>query len=164
MKTPRIVGSYIRKRREALSLSQRALGQLFDPPVTTQFISNVERGVTPLPLAHVPTLAKALGVGESEMMALLQKEYALKLSGRMSKAGKEVPAAEPLSTFPSDPHVKMESKDVPFFTRLYCCYRRADSETREAFHSFCRNVLDVKSHDSEEMNSEQETDTVKSPL
>ena len=44
-KQPKLVGAFIRQRREALGLSQRALGLLFSPPVTTQFISNVERGV-----------------------------------------------------------------------------------------------------------------------
>src|SRR3954470_10167785 len=82
-KRPRLVGNFIRTRREALGLSQRALGLLFDPPVTTQFISNVERGVTPLPPAHVPTLTRALQVSEAEMMTLLEQEYTLKLSGRL---------------------------------------------------------------------------------
>src|SRR3984957_15346979 len=82
-KRPKIVGNFIRQRREALGLSQRALGLLFEPAVTTQFISNVERGVTPLPPAHVPTLTKALRVSESEMMALLEREYTQKLSGRL---------------------------------------------------------------------------------
>src|SRR5271163_2747168 len=84
-KRPRLVGAYIRTRRESLGLSQRALGLLFAPPVTTQFISNVERGVTPLPPAHVPTLAKALSVAESEIMNLLEKEYSQKLNERLGK-------------------------------------------------------------------------------
>src|SRR6478609_9296856 len=82
-KQPKLVGNFIKSRRTSLNLSQRALGLLFDPPVTTQFISNVERGVTPLPPAHVPTLTKALQVSESEMMGLLEKEYTMKLSGRL---------------------------------------------------------------------------------
>src|SRR5271168_181924 len=84
-KLPRLVGNYIRNKRETLGLSQRALGLLFTPTVTTQFISNVERGVTPLPPAHVPTLAKALNVSEHEMMNLLEKEYSLKLNGRLGR-------------------------------------------------------------------------------
>src|SRR4051795_11899745 len=85
-KNPRLVGNFIRPRRETLGLSQRALGLLFTPPVTTQFISNVERGVTPLPPAHIPTLTKALNVSETEFMGLLEQEYAYKLSGRLGKA------------------------------------------------------------------------------
>src|SRR3954470_22236072 len=79
----KIVGNFIRERREALGLSQRALGMLFTPPVTTQFISNMERGVTPLPPAQVPTLARGLSVAEGEIMSLLEREYAAKLSGRL---------------------------------------------------------------------------------
>src|SRR3954462_13238671 len=85
-KRPKLVGNFIRQRRETLNLSQRALGLLFDPPVTTQFISNVERGVTPLPPAHIPTLTKALNVSETEFMGLLEQEYSYKLSGRLGKA------------------------------------------------------------------------------
>src|SRR5690349_10185472 len=84
-KRGKLVGEFIRKRREALNLSQRSLGLLFSPPVTTQFISNVERGVTPLPPAHIPTLTKALNVSETELMALMEQEYAFKLSGRLGR-------------------------------------------------------------------------------
>src|SRR3954468_20779219 len=85
-KRTKLVGEFIRKRRETLGMSQRALELLFTPPVTTQFISNVERGVTPLPPAHIPTLSKALNVSETEFMALLEQEYAYKLSGRLGKS------------------------------------------------------------------------------
>src|SRR5436305_13141430 len=87
-KKPRIVGNFIRQRRETLGLSQRALGLLFSPPVTTQFISNLERGVTPLPPNHVPTLTQALNISEAEIMSLLEREYAMKLSGKL---GREAP-------------------------------------------------------------------------
>src|SRR5262249_47894405 len=82
---PKLVGSFIRQKREASGLSQRALGLLFNPPVTTQFISNLERGVTPLPLNHIPTLTKALSINEAEIMSLLEREYTMKLSGRLAR-------------------------------------------------------------------------------
>jgi hypothetical protein len=53
---PKLVGTFIRQKRESLGISQRALGQMLTPTVTTQFISNLERGVTPLPLNHNPAL------------------------------------------------------------------------------------------------------------
>ncbi|MBI4925842.1 MAG: helix-turn-helix transcriptional regulator [Bdellovibrio sp.] len=84
-KYPKLVGEFIKQKREDLGLSQKELGQLFDPPVTTQFISNVERGVTPLPPSHVAFLTKALNVAEEEVMTLLEKEYAVKLSSRLGK-------------------------------------------------------------------------------
>src|SRR5688500_18638486 len=91
-KQAKLVGNFIRQRRESLGLSQRALGLMFTPPVTTQFISNVERGVTPLPPVHVPILTKALLVSEDELMSLLEREYVLKLSGRLGKTDPAVAA------------------------------------------------------------------------
>jgi transcriptional regulator with XRE-family HTH domain len=122
---PKIVGNFLRTRREALNLSQRALGMLFDPPVTTQFISNVERGVTPLPPAHVPTLAKALQVSDAELMTLLEKEYTHKLSGRLGLTQDAVPA----------------SRDFDFIQSLYQAYQMADAQTRQAFAGVCESML-----------------------
>ena len=79
-KNGKLIGSFIRQKREILGLSQRELGQRLTPPVTTQFISNMERGVTPLPPTHIPALASALGVTESEITQVLEKEFLLKIS------------------------------------------------------------------------------------
>jgi transcriptional regulator with XRE-family HTH domain len=124
---PKIVGNFLRRKRESLNLSQRALGLLFDPPVTTQFISNVERGVTPLPPAHVPTLAKALQVSDSELLGLLEKEYTQKLSGRLGLA-QDVPPPSP---------------DFDFIQSVYQAYQGADAETRQAFEGLCQTMLNL---------------------
>jgi hypothetical protein len=137
-KRPRIVGNFIRQRREALGLSQRALGLLFTPPVTTQFISNVERGVTPLPPAHIPTLTKALGVGEAEFMSLLEQEYAYKLSGRLGK-GDSVPTS--LLTGASGGSLPVAETDYPFMRTLYSAYASADPAKRQQFASAVEKIL-----------------------
>ncbi len=113
-KYPKLVGEFIRQKRQALGFSQRELGLLFSPAVTTQFVSNVERGVTPLPPSHVPLLTKALQVSEEEVMALLEKEYAIKLSSRLGKDGK-------MTGSPSDHE---------FIQRFYQVYARAPSVER----------------------------------
>jgi transcriptional regulator with XRE-family HTH domain len=139
-KRPRLVGAYIRQRREVLGLSQRALGLLFTPTVTTQFISNVERGVTPLPPVHVPTLAKALSVEESEIMSLLEKEYSAKLTERLGHhdAG---------SSHEPAPHVipglTMKPADADFMKDLYRAYQAADPKTRQTFDTVCETILNV---------------------
>src|SRR3954447_22339910 len=115
-KQPKLAGHFIRQRREALGLSQRALRLLFSPPVTTQFISNVERGVTPLPPAHVPTLTKALLVSENELMVLLEREYAAKLSGRL---GKIEPDGDGRPDGHAVPALTVASGDYEFMRRLY---------------------------------------------
>lgn len=133
-----LVGEFIRKRRESMGLSQRALGLLFDPPVTTQFISNVERGVTPLPPVHIPVLAKALATNDSELMTLLEREYALKLNNRLGKA-EDVENNSGNST----PGLVIANLDYNFMKNLYDAYRLSDLKTREAFATVCESILKV---------------------
>lgn len=118
-------------------MSQRALGMLFTPPVSTQFISNVERGVTPLPPVHVPTLAKALMTGDAEIMGLLEKEYALKLNGRLGKAVEAGPESDTL------PSLVVAAEDYEFMRSLYDAYRGSDQKTKHAFSTVCESILKV---------------------
>lgn len=125
-----LIGEFMKKKREALNLSQRALGMLFTPAVTTQFISNIERGVTPLPPAHVATIAKALQVPESELMALMEREYTQKLSDRLGK-----------------PEYAMLQGSSPTegeqFKRLWEAYARAENPAQVAFLQACESILHV---------------------
>jgi len=143
---PKLVGSFIRTRREALGLSQRALGLLFAPPVTTQFISNVERGVTPLPPAHVPTLVKALMVSEEELMSLLEREYTVKLSGRLGKAADASTngVADGGGGMVTMPHLIIATPDYDFMRTLYDAYRQADGKTRQAFATVVESMLSMR--------------------
>jgi transcriptional regulator with XRE-family HTH domain len=138
---PKLVGNFIRQRREAAGLSQRALGMLFSPPVTTQFISNLERGVTPLPLNHVPTLTKALGINEAEMMTLLEQEYTLKLSGRLARMDFKAEGGDAVKAVGTI--LPVQSEDLDFMRHLYNAYRQADPKTRQEFASACENLLKV---------------------
>jgi len=135
-KRSKLIGEFVRKHREAKGLSQRALGLLFNPAVTTQFVSNVERGVTPLPPVHIPVLAKALSVDEMEMMALLEQEYVRKLSGRLGSLKTGVPQ--------SMPPLVIASPDYDFIRNLYDAYRLADQSTRQAFATVCESVLKIQ--------------------
>jgi transcriptional regulator with XRE-family HTH domain len=136
----KIVGEFIRKRRESLGISQRALGLHFNPPVTTQFISNVERGVTPLPPTHIPVLAKALLVSDSELMVLLEKEYAQKLNGRLGKSA-ESPSED--ASKDALPSLIIEGPDFQFMRSLYDAYRGADEKTKQTFATVCESILNV---------------------
>jgi len=132
----KIVGDFIRSKREVLGLSQKALGLLFTPAVTTQFISNLERGVTPLPHTHIPVLAKALQTTEAEIASLVEKEYALKLT---SKLGGPMPTQTDLQN--SMLSVIVQNHDYPFMKGLYEAYQTADPQTRQAFASVCESIL-----------------------
>jgi transcriptional regulator with XRE-family HTH domain len=146
-KRPRLVGEFIRKRREALGISQRALGLLFVPSVTTQFISNVERGVTPLPPAHVPTLAEALKVTEVDLMNLLEKEYTLKLSEKLKRSdtlGTDLPSLlQPTGLQIAGKSVSVASGDYDFIRSLYDAFQKADAKSRQDFISACSSILNL---------------------
>lgn len=112
---------------------------MFDPPVTTQFISNVERGVTPLPPAHVSTLTRALSIPEEELMTLLEREYAVKLTGRLGRPAEPI---SPAST-ESGQSLSVSTQDYGFMRSLYEAYLRADVKTRQTFVGVCRTILNL---------------------
>lgn len=154
-KQPRLVGQFIRQRREALGLSQRALGLLFNPVVTTQFISNVERGVTPLPPIHIPTLIKALQVSEEELMAIMEQEYTAKLSGRLGKADGQLNGAVGAILSQSEAHrhhshLVVAPQDYDFMKKLYEAYSQADDQTKKSFSNVCGSLL----HTQKKVNAE----------
>jgi transcriptional regulator with XRE-family HTH domain len=84
VRSPNWVGHFIRQKREEKGFSQKELGQKFEPPVTTQFVSNLERGITPVPATHIHSIVKNLELNESELMALMEKEYAARLTHKIA--------------------------------------------------------------------------------
>lgn len=139
LKSSKIVGTYIKQRRQALDLSQRALGQMLTPPVTTQFISNLERGVTPLPLSHLSHLAKALQIQEAELTSLLEKEYAFKLSHRL---GFENGSGTELAL--NHRSLQVSPEDYELMKKIYEAYKNSDAKIQEAFLVFCETQFGIK--------------------
>jgi len=117
----------------------------FEPPVTTQFISNLERGVTPLPPHHVPTLARELKIEEGELLSLLEREYAQKISDRMHRptgdAGAIASGQEGVVSSSTLKNLVVEEKDADFIRAVYQAYSLADSATKENFASLCEKIL-----------------------
>jgi transcriptional regulator with XRE-family HTH domain len=129
------VGTFIREKREAVKLSQRSLGQLFDPPVTTQFISNIERGVTPLPPVHVSTLVRALKIQESDLLQVMEQEYSAKISNRLGRPD----AGGALASHVSIP-VAQENADI--VKKLADSLTKADPENRQRIRQAIQQILD----------------------
>jgi transcriptional regulator with XRE-family HTH domain len=141
MSVSKIVGAFVKQRRESLGLSQRDLGQCFTPHVTTQFISNIERGVTPLPPTHIQVLVDALKVDEKELRSLLEMEYAQKLKSRLGIA--EPPQA---AEAPNPTSVEVRPEDHAFIQALYDAYRASDPKTKRALRTVCDSMLDLKDY------------------
>lgn len=75
------VGLYVRELRERRGLSQGDVAKLLKLK-TAQSISNIERGVSPLPRAKIKRLADVLGVRKADILSILLRE----VQDRYSKA------------------------------------------------------------------------------
>ena len=132
-----LIGSYLRQKRELRNISQKQLGLQFNPAVTTQFISNLERGVTPLPTHHIPTLARALEVSESEFLALLERAYTEKINSKLRRPTQDLNNV----SIPTLKSVFVQEKDAQLFQALYEAYTNADSETKQKWSKECERLL-----------------------
>ncbi len=127
-KSPNWVGAFIRQKREEKGFSQKELGQKFEPPVTTQFVSNLERGITPIPAVHIQALVKTLGLHEPELMVLMEKEYAAKLTHKIAGHHSDSPGSE------NAPAVLVVAKhDEEFFKSLIQSFNNLSDVDRAQF-------------------------------
>ncbi len=138
VKSPNWVGAFIRQKREEKGLSQKELGQKFEPAVTTQFVSNLERGITPVPAVHVNALVRALAINEHELMILMEKEYAAKLTskiaGQHAEQGTEISAPSVLV---------IPQQDEEFFKWLVQSYHQLTEIDRAHFKDQLRSWIAV---------------------
>ena len=127
-KSPNWVGAFIRQKREEKGFSQKELGQKFEPPVTTQFVSNLERGITPIPAVHIQALVKSLSLHEPELMVLMEKEYAAKLTSKIAGYHTDSPGHE------NAPAVLVVAKhDEVFFKSLIQSFNNLSDVDRAQF-------------------------------
>lgn len=73
-------------------------------------------------------------------MGLLEKEYALKLSGRLGKPNGASEASPP-GQAPSS--LAVATQDYVFLKSLYDAYRGADKRTKQAFATVCESILNL---------------------
>ncbi len=69
----KLVGQFIREMREKRNLSQGDVAKLLSLK-TAQSISNIERGVSPLPRAKIKKLSEILGIPKSDLMSVALRE------------------------------------------------------------------------------------------
>lgn len=75
------LGTFIRGLREKRGLSQGDVAKLLSLK-TAQSISNIERGISPLPRAKIKRLADVLGIAKDEIVGVVLRE----VQERYSKA------------------------------------------------------------------------------
>lgn len=91
------VGSFIRQMREKRGLSQGDVAKLLNLK-TAQSISNIERGVSPLPRTKIKRLADILGVRKNEIVTVVLKEVQDRYSKAAGVNGGSVVVANGLSS------------------------------------------------------------------
>lgn len=158
-----LVGSFIRNKRESMKMSQRELGQKFESAVTTQFVSNLERGITPLPANHISSITKALQLADGELQMLMEREYVLRLNNKLQRgAAPSGVASESISdsfahlassgevTAPivvGPTALALHHEDHAEFKKIYDLYRSLDASKRSHFlqqtHSLLETVQSV---------------------
>jgi transcriptional regulator with XRE-family HTH domain len=135
-KSPNWVGAFIRQKREDKGLSQKELGQKFEPAVTTQFVSNLERGITPIPAVHVQALVRALGINEQELMILMEKEYAAKLTSKIAGQNMEPHADAPAV-------IVVPKAEEAFFKMLVQNYNSLSDADRSQFKQQLKGIFEL---------------------
>jgi hypothetical protein len=135
-KSPNWVGAFIRQKREGKGFSQKELGQKFEPPVTTQFVSNLERGITPIPAVHVSALVKALELNEQELMALMEKEYAAKLTHKIAGHGEHSVEGAPAV-------LVVAKQDEELFKWIVQSYNNLSDQDRAHFKSQVKSWFEI---------------------
>ena len=79
--TSKLVGNFIKKRREFLKLTQRQLSDSLGFK-TSQFISNLERGIAEIPPSRVKDFAEALQMDNNEFANLVSESLKRKILKR----------------------------------------------------------------------------------
>ena len=94
-------GTYIRELREKKGLSQADVAKLLSLK-TAQSISNIERGVSPLPRAKIKRMADIFGVKKGEIVTVVMRE----VQDRVARAANDDPRRLSLARRPAGPELR----------------------------------------------------------
>ena len=103
-------------------------------------------------------------VNEEELMTLLEREYAAKLSGRVSGGAED--GRVPISIPAGLTQLVVPPADFDFMRKLCDSYRQADPKTRQALISVCESLFkwapDLDRRLSDGQNSQEDSVTGRS--
>ncbi len=125
----KIVGQFIRDMREKRNLSQGDVAKLLSLK-TAQSISNIERGVSPLPRAKIKKLSEILGIPKSELMSVALRE----VQDRYAKAAG-------VSGMPSLTHEGLSKEEQSLVSTLISELRESDANRKTELKLAIRKVL-----------------------
>lgn len=117
----KMVGDFIKKRRTSLKLTQKALSERLGFR-TSQFISNLERGVAEIPPARVKEFAEILQVDSNEFANLIAESLRRKLLKKKDLMG---------------------GVEDPFIDSFLCSWSLASEEDKALIKTLVSKVLDI---------------------
>jgi transcriptional regulator with XRE-family HTH domain len=117
-----LLGKFVKKRRIALDLTQRELASALGLK-TSQFISNIERGLAHIPSSKVDEFAKILKVEPSELGVLVTESLKRKFQNKTEK---------------------YESNEDPFIDQFLCVWASASDNDRELIKNLVSRVLKIE--------------------
>jgi len=118
----KILAKFIKKKRIALKLSQKELATMLGFK-TAQFISNIERGVSNIPINKISDFSKALAIDEQDLSQVLSSTYRNKILYKNS--------------------INIVDDDSLFIENLIFAYRTANEKDKELFKNMAIKFLNI---------------------
>jgi len=79
------LGQAIKAAREGRGVTQRSLADALGL-TSAQFVSNIERGIAPLPAHYIPILCRLLGMSEKMLIDLATEAYRRRMRAAIRSA------------------------------------------------------------------------------
>lgn len=125
------LGRFLRKKREAAGLTQGGLSKRLGFS-SSQFVSNIERGIAVIPASRLNDYAGIIGVSPDELSMLVSdasSEKALKRAASKFNVGTR--------------------KEDPFIEAFICAWQTAGQKEKECVKIVAERVLDIEYTDND---------------
>ena len=124
----KLVGSFIRKRRISLKLTQRQIAEMLGFQ-TCQFISNIERGIADVPPSRIKDFADVLQVAPSDLASMVSDSMKNKLLRKTSISISE--------------ENRDDANNDPFIEAFALAWRTANKEAKDCIKFFVSKALGI---------------------
>lgn len=125
------VGLFVKSLREKRGLSQADVARLLNLK-TAQSISNIERGVSPLPRAKIKRLSDILGVKKTDLVTVLLREVQDRVAKAAGVQSRSIVVGNDLS-----------SEDFSLLSLLATKFGAAKATERAALKKQVKKLLDA---------------------
>jgi len=119
----KILAKFIKKKRIELCLSQKELATMLGFK-SAQFISNLERGVSSIPVNKIKDFSKALQINQNDLTQIISSSYKNKLFIKNK--------------------ISIEDTDNLFIDKIVFAYRTANEKDKELFKNIALKFFNIE--------------------